>query len=281
MSNSLFKKSFVLLSTVLLTSAPLVGCGGEPMELEAEESMGLATTEQAISYDGSDYLFVTAPRTWQDARAYCQANGYDLVTINSSAEEAFLEAEERNRGLYNWWIGLNDRSVEGAWSWSASSSSYTNWYPGEPNDYAANEDCALDRYRTGSGNIESEQWNDDNCGLSYNFICERSFNQSSFSYSASSTHNATVNTTTRTVYLTAGQLFQAGTCGVAGASGSGDTFLRLVNPSGQEVAVNDDAGGSCATLSTITYTVQVTGWHAIHAGCFSSQSCSGTVTYIH
>jgi hypothetical protein len=280
MSNFLFKKPFTLLSTVVLTASPLVGCGGDPMELEAEAALELATTEQSISYNGSDYLFITSPRSWQDARSYCQQYGYDLVTINNSTEEAFLETEERNRGLYNWWIGYNDRSLEGQWSWTFSTSTYTNWYPGEPNDFAGNEDCTTDRYRTDSGNIVSEQWNDDDCSKPYNFICERPLNQGSFSYSAVNTSNATVNTTDRVIYLTAGQTFTMGTCGVEGASGSGDTFLKLMNPSGQEVAVNDDASGSCVTLSTITYTVAVTGWHTMRAGCFSNTSCSGTVAYI-
>jgi hypothetical protein len=63
---------------------------------------------------------------------------------------------------------------------------------------------------------------------------------------------------------------------VAGASGSGDTYLRLYGVSATQVAVNDD---SCNLLSYLTYTATQSGTYQIRAGCYSSGSCSGTVAY--
>jgi hypothetical protein len=78
------------------------------------------------------------------------------------------------------------------------------------------------------------------------------------------------------VTLAAGQKITLGTCGVTGATASGDTYLRLYGPSATQVAVNDDA---CGTASTITYTATTAGTYQIRAGCYSSNSCSGTVAW--
>jgi hypothetical protein len=97
-----------------------------------------------------------------------------------------------------------------------------------------------------------------------------------FSFSAVNTNNDTINTTNYSVYLLAGETITAGTCGVAGSSGTGDTILRVFSPSGTQVAFNDD---SCGVLSSLTYTATTTGNHMISAGCFSINSCSGTVAF--
>jgi hypothetical protein len=97
------------------------------------------------------------------------------------------------------------------------------------------------------------------------------------SYSASNTGSATMNTVTRTLALTAGQQLTLGTCGVTGATFSGDTYLRLYGPNGLEVAVSDDACGGAG--SNFTYTASTTGNYQLHAGCYSSGSCSGTVAW--
>ncbi|NEQ07383.1 MAG: hypothetical protein F6K37_15970 [Moorea sp. SIO4E2] len=57
------------------------------------------------------------------------------------------------------WIGLSDRTIEGQWQWvSGETSTYRNWFPGEPNDYRSSsipdgEDYAV----MGWGN---QGWND-------------------------------------------------------------------------------------------------------------------------
>ena len=98
----------------------------------------------------------------------------------------------------------------------------------------------------------------------------------SFNFSAYDTNSATQNTTPFDVSLTAGQTLQFGTCSVNGASGSGDTYLRLYAPDGTHVAANDDA---CGLLSFVGYTATQTGTYRIQAGCYSTSSCSGTVAF--
>lgn len=98
----------------------------------------------------------------------------------------------------------------------------------------------------------------------------------SFFYSATNTSSASQNTVNFDIAIVAGQSLSVGTCGVAGSSGSGDTFLRLFDPSGVLVAANDDF---CGLLSEIFFTAATTGTYSVHAGCFSSNSCSGTVAF--
>lgn len=97
-------------------------------------------------------------------------------------------------------------------------------------------------------------------------------------YSASSTTSATRNTFNWELILLEGQRLSLGTCGVTGASGFGDTFLRLHGPLGQLVAEDDDA---CGRLSYFVYVVPpgASGTYLVRAGCFSEGSCSGTVAW--
>ncbi len=79
------------------------------------------------------------------------------------------------------------------------------------------------------------------------------------------------------VTVAAGQRIVLGTCGVTGASFSGDTYLRLYGPNGTEVASNDDACSGQG--SNVGYTATTAGSYQIRAGCYSSNSCSGTVAW--
>jgi hypothetical protein len=105
-----------------------------------------------------------------------------------------------------------------------------------------------------------------------------SASRGSQSYSAVNTSSANQNTTNWELYVSAGMTLDIGTCGVTGASGSGDTYLRLYGPMGNQVAASDDA---CGGLSRILYTVPVggSGIYQVRAGCYSSYSCSGTVAW--
>jgi hypothetical protein len=99
----------------------------------------------------------------------------------------------------------------------------------------------------------------------------------SFAYSASNTNSAQQNTTNRTLILNAGDTLEVGTCNLTGAAASGDTYLRLFGVGGAEVASNDDSCGGVASF--IRYTVPTSGTYEVRAGCFSANSCSGTVVF--
>lgn len=76
----------------------------------------------------------------------CRELESQLVEINDAGENAFLKANARL--LKNsYWIGLSDVREESTWIWASShapltSSSFTDWYPGQPNNYKSDENCA-------------------------------------------------------------------------------------------------------------------------------------------
>ncbi|HLM48620.1 MAG TPA: Ig-like domain-containing protein [Myxococcaceae bacterium] len=98
-------------------------------------------------------------------------------------------------------------------------------------------------------------------------------------YSASNTSSASVNTVNQTIFLMPGQVLTLGTCGVTGASFSGDTYLRLYNPSSTQVVSSDDACGGMGSSFTYTVPAGAGGNYQLRAGCYSSGSCSGTVAW--
>ena len=128
------------------------------------------------SSGGHDYWFCATLWSWQTARTKCQAIGYDLASIGSSTENAFL----LSRISGNAWIGGRDSTVEGAWRWvdadtqfwdgtssgHAVGGSFTSWKSGEPNN-TLNQDCAQFHGGVGAG-----KWTDESCTGLANFVCE-------------------------------------------------------------------------------------------------------------
>mgnify|MGYP000270936296 FL=1 len=117
--------------------------------------------------DGKAYGFCDIfPSGWEGAQLLCNQFGYDLVSINSEAENDFLVDGMAIHGPgTDWWIGYSDDAVEGSWVWEdGTSGGYENWEPGQPNDFAG-QDCAeIDPDGT---------WNDSDCLFTFQaFICE-------------------------------------------------------------------------------------------------------------
>ncbi|AKF85227.1 hypothetical protein MFUL124B02_10615 [Myxococcus fulvus 124B02] len=264
--------------------AVLLSACGAGEDASARDEV-LAESSQAISYGGHDYIFVTSWLTWDLAQAHCRAAGYELVTIDNAAEEAFLQSHQSTLTVPNWWIGLNDQAQEGRFVWSGvpSTSGYSNFYPGEPNNDGGAEDCVVDRYLSPDGTVSTESWNDRPCSSRHPFVCEKgqeaTTSNGSFLYSATNTNSGQQNTVNHSVTLTSGMIFTVATCGVLGASAQGDTLLRLIDPYGVEVAGNDDFGGVCGTASSISLRLLSSGSYTIVAGCYGSTSCGGVVSF--
>ncbi|XP_072020400.1 macrophage mannose receptor 1-like [Amphiura filiformis] len=108
-------------------------------------------------------------KTWDGARSFCVASGGDLASFHSEAEEVYIrdsyDALDPDNA-YGYWIGLNDRAVEGGYEWSDGSPvEYTNWEPGEPNDYGGIEECVESFLNPGRA------WNDLDCNAPRHWIC--------------------------------------------------------------------------------------------------------------
>lgn len=100
------------------------------------------------AFNGHTYYKSTIKQSWAEARFSAQQNGGYLATITSQAENDFVYnngVKDPNApvGIYpnGVWLGLNDAAVEGTFVWeNGEAVSYTNWDPGEPNNYPPGED---------------------------------------------------------------------------------------------------------------------------------------------
>ncbi|WP_437288407.1 C-type lectin domain-containing protein [Sorangium sp. So ce406] len=126
-----------------------------------------STTCDMQTHNGHNYLFCDGQESWTDAKASCASQGMSLVTLNDAEEEAWVNRLASTYSTQKWWMGMNDRASEGTFAWdSGDAVSYTNWYPGEPNN-VGNEDCGqLNRFYPEPG------WNDEPCSLHLRYICE-------------------------------------------------------------------------------------------------------------
>jgi hypothetical protein len=249
--------------------AGLVGCGGTEPDAPSDQTV---ETSQPIVFAGHYYYFFVTSLNWTSAANICIGSGTHLVTVNSASEEQFLADEEAAHGGGTWWTGLNDRVSEGMLGWeSGDGSTFRNFAPGQP-DNLNNQDCVYDNFTNG-------QWDDLNCNTAMKFICERDLppliNDGSFSFNVSNTNNATQNVVIRRANFAPGSGLAIGTCGVPGATYTGDTMIRLFDANGNQIAFNDDAcfGNFGSNLSIVTPSP----FFFIHVGCFGNTSCSGVV----
>jgi len=58
-----------------------------------------------------------------------------------------------------------------------------------------------------------------------------------------------------------------------------DTYLRVFNQVGQQVAYNDDACGSNGRGSNVSFVAATTGMFTIKAGCYQNVPCSAKVDF--
>ncbi len=95
-----------------------------------------------------------------------------------------------------------------------------------------------------------------------------------FDFEAAQTSYAKRNTVDRSIALRAGQRLSFGTCGLDGASGVGDSYLRLMNAEGVELTSGDD---ECGKLSFGRYLAAANEVVTLRAGCYGETSCRGAI----
>jgi hypothetical protein len=143
-----------------------LGCDPEP-EDEGIDAILAATATCLAGYTYNPnlngcYKVVNTAVAWAAAKAACNGDGAFLIKMDSIAEETWANAVMDNNDV---WIGLNDISVEGTYTWeNGEPFTRTNWYSGEPNNADAGEDCGeLWNYK---------KWADSSCGELNRYICE-------------------------------------------------------------------------------------------------------------
>nr|XP_006816218.1 PREDICTED: uncharacterized protein LOC102809517 [Saccoglossus kowalevskii] len=114
------------------------------------------------------YKFVTDEYlSWDDAETQCHVGGGHLLSISGFQEQTHITARMYGLNAPVLWIGANDRTVEGGWSWSDGTAfAYLNWHVGEPNDANVGEDCT-------EIIVTSGLWNDHHCyDNNIGYICK-------------------------------------------------------------------------------------------------------------
>lgn len=142
------------------------------------EASDAAEETQVEGYTGHLYEFYTLPEsewesgpiTWQQAERRCEWKGGHLAVIESSTENFLLYSAMKAKGYENAYFGYSDKSSEGNWKWvNGTSTAYTNWHSGEPN----NQD-GIEHYAMFYENFQDGTWNDADgiidAGCAY--ICE-------------------------------------------------------------------------------------------------------------
>ncbi|KAJ7369422.1 hypothetical protein OS493_039061 [Desmophyllum pertusum] len=73
----------------------------------------------------------------------------------------------QNEPLDGVWIGLNDVTTEGAFSWpDGSHVTYTKWVSNQPDNQNDYQDCV-------EMTIDQGTWDDTSCGRQLPFVCEK------------------------------------------------------------------------------------------------------------
>ena len=149
-------------------------------------------TDQLIGDPDGTCYYMSPPEqymSWFDARDYCAAGGGALVSIDSAAELDWVVHHLNNAGHDRVWIGLNDDTTEGTFTWTdGSPMSWTGeaaerppWFGAEPNGGTGGAPGEADCVRmAGNGDagwgtvngIQLGQWGDYGCLSEEHFVCE-------------------------------------------------------------------------------------------------------------
>uniref|UniRef100_A0A4W6E8A3 C-type lectin domain-containing protein n=1 Tax=Lates calcarifer TaxID=8187 RepID=A0A4W6E8A3_LATCA len=117
--------------------------------------------------NGKSYVLVSMMQTWKEAQAYCRQYHTDLASVENAEENEALRSLITT-GLV--WTGL----YRVPWTWSdKSSSNFTNWYPGEPDNVNNNQHCVFES--------ALHQWSDTECSRKLGFLCHEG-NTQKFQY---------------------------------------------------------------------------------------------------
>ncbi|WP_422104224.1 BspA family leucine-rich repeat surface protein [Winogradskyella sp.] len=116
-------------NTIIYTPPTLNNCGSLPTV-----PTSVSGFEELGSFGNSTYFISTGTTSITAAYNNAQTNGYELVTINSQAENDYLK-DQISASII---IGINDATTDDTYAWqSGQPATYTNWANGEPNDTGA------------------------------------------------------------------------------------------------------------------------------------------------
>jgi RHS repeat-associated protein len=129
-----------------------------------------------LVHEGTGYFLVGGSEsgdgiTWADALVFARSIGSSLAKVDSQElNDLLYNTWGSSDSVYGLWIGLTDRAEEGVFYWEGhgTAPAYTNWSPGEPNQFnSLNEDWVL-IYGDGQSFGTPGRWNDSLDGTLFN-----------------------------------------------------------------------------------------------------------------
>ncbi|PZU93180.1 MAG: hypothetical protein DCE90_16740, partial [Pseudanabaena sp.] len=139
------------------------GKPGQWNDLGDSEIRGGIIEQRFYEFNGNRYL-LSGAGTWEQAQVQAQNLGGNLVTIESDAEQEWLGNTFGRTERF--WIGLTDKDQEGQFRWvSGSTSTFKNWWSGEPNNSSDEDYVEMNLNSPG-------KWNDLNAITSRRGIIE-------------------------------------------------------------------------------------------------------------
>lgn len=123
----------------------------------------LTSILECFKADGTtSYVLVTEGHTWLEAQTYCREHHRDLASIRNKEEKDDIQLTLKAQNVMNAWIGLY-REPWAFWS-DNSTSTFTNWATGQPDNHLDSEYC-------GGFSANSGKWRDTNCEQKSSFFC--------------------------------------------------------------------------------------------------------------
>ncbi len=119
---------------------------------------------QLVAFNGHFYGVTSTSGSWLQAETESLNRGGRLAAITSQAESDFIVSTFLGAAppeARPFWIGLTDVAVEGQFAWvTGEPLAFTNWYLGEPNNDANNEDYVTINWHHALGFTPPGAWND-------------------------------------------------------------------------------------------------------------------------
>lgn len=120
--------------------------------------------------NGHYYEVFRGGYTWEEANAEANARTYKglqghLATITSAEENQWIfDNLQNDDGVFladGTFIGATDKDVDGTWEWvTGEAFSYSDWLPGEPNNWNGLEEDYIMIWWNQEGQTSSPGWND-------------------------------------------------------------------------------------------------------------------------
>ena len=127
--------------------------------------------------EATAFDFTEASENCKDRFVYF--GGYGIGRLfeptNQTTNDAVIQEARNTTASYNFWLGIIDSDSRNNWQYVSSKKeiSWSNWYPGLPDNYnGLPENCVDTNTYFYTNNLDSLQWNDGPCASPHLSICE-------------------------------------------------------------------------------------------------------------